>query len=30
LNAGETVQFTFFWLEQKTWEGKDYEVLFTE
>jgi glucoamylase len=26
LNAGETVQFTFCWLEQKTWEGQDYQV----
>ena len=26
LNAGDTVQFTFLWLEQNSWEGRDYEV----
>ncbi|MDE1939165.1 MAG: glycosyl hydrolase [Alphaproteobacteria bacterium] len=26
LAAGATVQFTFFWLETKGWEGQDYEV----
>jgi glucoamylase len=30
LVAGETVQFTFYWLEQKTWEGQDYEVQLIE
>ncbi|MEO6976652.1 MAG: glycoside hydrolase family 15 protein [Gallionella sp.] len=30
LVAGETVQFTFCWLEQKTWEGQDYEVQLIE
>ena len=26
LGAGETVQFTFFWLDGGSWEGVDYEV----
>ncbi|MGB7598314.1 MAG: glycoside hydrolase family 15 protein [Gallionella sp.] len=26
LDAGDTVQFTFYWLEQNAWEGRDYEV----
>jgi len=26
LSAGDTIQFTFFWLETQTWEGRDYEV----
>jgi glucoamylase len=26
LGAGETVQFTFFWLDNGNWEGLDYEV----
>jgi glucoamylase len=30
LNVGETVQFTFYWLDRKTWEGRDYEVQITE
>lgn len=30
LNIGEKVQFTFYWLENKTWEGQDYEVEITE
>ncbi len=30
LNAGETVQFTFYWLDRNIWEGRDYEVRVTE
>jgi glucoamylase len=30
LNAGEKIQFTFYWLQHKTWEGQDYEVEVTE
>jgi glucoamylase len=30
LNVGETVQFTFYWLDQKIWEGQDYEVQITD
>ena len=26
LDAGETVQFTFFWLDSGSWEGVDYQV----
>jgi len=26
LDAGESLQFTFYWLEQGSWEGRDYEV----
>ena len=26
LGAGETIQFTFFWLDGGSWEGVDYEV----
>ena len=26
LTEGESVQFTFYWLAQNKWEGKDYEV----
>jgi len=26
---GETIQFTFFWLTDASWEGRDYEVLIT-
>ena len=26
LTAGETIQFTFLWLDAETWEGWDYEV----
>jgi glucoamylase len=26
LTAGESVQFTFFWLDARTWEGQDYSV----
>ncbi len=26
LKAGEAFQFTFYWLENKAWEGLDYEV----
>lgn len=26
LDVGETVQFTFYWLDQGIWEGRDYEV----
>lgn len=26
LNAGDTVQFTFYWLDRDCWEGQDYEV----
>lgn len=26
LSAGDTVQFTFFWLETQTWDGQDYEI----
>jgi glucoamylase len=29
LNVGETVQFTFYWLDRKRWEGQDYEVQIT-
>ena len=29
LQAGDTIQFTFYWLEQKSWEGRDYEVQLT-
>jgi glucoamylase len=29
LGAGETVQFTFYWSEQKLWDGQDYEVQIT-
>jgi len=29
LNVGETVQFTFYWLDRKRWEGRDYEVKIT-
>ena len=24
--AGETIQFTFLWLDTQTWEGEDYEI----
>lgn len=27
LQSGETVQFTFYWLDRKTWENIDYEIL---
>jgi glucoamylase len=30
LKVGDTVQFTFCWLENKTWEGRDYEVQLIE
>ncbi|PTN08255.1 glycoside hydrolase family 15 protein [Nitrosomonas aestuarii] len=30
LKAGETVQFTFYWLDQEKWEDTEYEVLITE
>ncbi len=30
LKAGETVQFTFYWLDQEKWEETEYEVLITE
>jgi glucoamylase len=30
LNVGEKIQFTFYWLENRTWEGQDYEVEITE
>ncbi|MBS0425629.1 MAG: glycosyl hydrolase [Proteobacteria bacterium] len=30
LKAGETVQFTFYWLNQKSWEDARYEVLITD
>ena len=26
LTAGESVQFTFYWLEARAWEGQDYSV----
>jgi glucoamylase len=26
LTAGDTVQFTFYWLDRGAWEGQDYEV----
>lgn len=29
LNIGESVQFTFYWLDRKIWEGQDYEVQIT-
>jgi glucoamylase len=29
LNAGESVQFTFYWLDQGQWDGQDYEVQIT-
>ncbi len=30
LKVGETFQFTFYWLNQKTWEGQNYEVQIIE
>jgi len=30
LAAGETIQFTFCWLDTESWEGQDYEVLLTD
>jgi glucoamylase len=27
LGAGQSAQFTFFWTDTQTWEGRDYEVL---
>jgi glucoamylase len=30
ITASGTVQFTFFWLDQNSWEGQDYEVHVTE
>jgi glucoamylase len=30
LKAGESVQFTFLWLEPESWEGQDYEVVVTQ
>jgi glucoamylase len=30
LGPGVSVQFTFYWLETKTWEGRDYEVVISE
>ncbi len=30
LKAGETIQFTFYWLNEKNWEDTEYEVLITE
>ncbi|MEN9438232.1 MAG: hypothetical protein RIR09_2887 [Pseudomonadota bacterium] len=30
LKAGDTIQFTFYWLNQSIWEGKDYEVLLVD
>ncbi len=29
LAAGDTIQFTFQWLETQTWEGRDYEIRVT-
>lgn len=29
LNAGESIQFTFYWHDNATWEGHEYEVLVT-
>lgn len=29
LNAGETIQFTFYWHDQASWEAREYEVLVT-
>ncbi len=29
LKTGETVQFTFYWIDQEKWEDTDYEVLIT-
>jgi glucoamylase len=26
LTAGESVQFTFFWRDARTWEGQDYSI----
>jgi glucoamylase len=26
IGAGQSVQFTFFWTQTQTWEGRDYEV----
>jgi glucoamylase len=26
LAAGETIQFTFFWLDAQRWEGQDYSI----
>ena len=25
-SAGETIQFTFFWLDSRTWQGEDYAI----
>ena len=30
LKAGDTIQFTFYWLDQSVWEGEDYEVLLVD
>jgi glucoamylase len=26
LKVGDTLQFTFYWLNRKCWEGQDYQV----
>ncbi|PSJ18905.1 glycosyl hydrolase [Nitrosomonas supralitoralis] len=30
LKPGDTIQFTFYWLDQEKWESTDYEVLIAE
>ncbi|MCB1949620.1 glycoside hydrolase family 15 protein [Nitrosomonas sp.] len=30
LKAGDSIQFTFFWLDQEKWDGNEYEVQITE
>ena len=30
LKPGDTIQFTFYWLDQEKWENTDYEVLIAE
>ena len=30
LAAGETIQFTLFWPDTHTWEGRDYEISITD
>ena len=29
LTAGETIEFTFLWLDTQTWEGRDHAVRVT-
>ncbi len=30
LSVGDTLQFTFYWRDDATWEGSDYEVVICE